>query len=165
MPNASERCKIDLQLDSFKDTSGLFGIEAVKITRDKKTPVKWWDFYRDECPELHKFAIRVLSLTCNSFGCERNWSAFEMVSFFLLNFNVFIFYKSLICYQFELFTQVHRKQRNHLYQKKMNDFVFVMCNMKLNDNQVKKQANDFGEVFYHLSSYDDWITEGEKHDG
>ena len=47
----------------------------------------------------------------------------------------------------------------------MNDLVFVMCNMKLNDNQVKKQSNDFGEVFYHLSSNDDWITEGEKHDG
>jgi hypothetical protein len=27
-----------------------------------------------------------------------------------------------------------------------------MCNLKLNDNQVKKQANDFGEVFDHLSS-------------
>jgi hypothetical protein len=47
----------------------------------------------------------------------------------------------------------------------MNDLVFVMCNLKLNDNQVKKQANDFGEVFDHLSSDDDWITEGEKHDG
>jgi hypothetical protein len=40
-----------------------------------------------------------------------------------------------------------------------------MCNLKLNDNQVKKQANDFGEVFDHLSSDDDWITEEEKHDG
>jgi hypothetical protein len=47
----------------------------------------------------------------------------------------------------------------------MNDLIFVMCNLKLNDNQVKKQANDFGEVFDHLSSDDDWITEGEKYDG
>ncbi|XP_073268810.1 uncharacterized protein [Populus alba] len=78
VPDASERCKIDLQLDSFKDASGLFGIEAAKITRDKKTPAKWWDSYGDECPELQKFAIRVLSLTCSSSGCERNWSAFEM---------------------------------------------------------------------------------------
>ena len=52
VPDASERCKIDLQLDSFKDASGLFGIEAAKITRDKKTPAKWWDSYGDECPEL-----------------------------------------------------------------------------------------------------------------
>ncbi|RVX06390.1 hypothetical protein CK203_023594 [Vitis vinifera] len=28
-------------------------------------------------PELQKFAIRVLSLTCSASGCERNWSTFE----------------------------------------------------------------------------------------
>jgi len=112
VPDASEKSKIDLQLDSFNDATRLFSIEAAKITRDKKTPAKWWDSYGDECPELQKFAIPVLSLTCSSSGCERNWSAFkmisffllEMISFFLLNFNVFIFYKNLICYQFELLT-------------------------------------------------------------
>jgi hypothetical protein len=30
-----------------------------------------------------------------------------------------------------------------------------MCNMKLNDNQVKRQANDFCEVLDDLSSDDD----------
>ncbi|KAJ6941829.1 hypothetical protein NC652_007787 [Populus alba x Populus x berolinensis] len=44
----------------------------------------------------------------------------------------------------------------------MNDLVFVMCNLKLNNNQVKKQADGFG-VEDDLSSDDDWITEGEKH--
>jgi hypothetical protein len=34
--NAIEICKIDLQLESFKDTKGLFGIEAAKTARDKK---------------------------------------------------------------------------------------------------------------------------------
>jgi len=29
--------------------------------------------------ELKRFAIRVLSLTCSSSGCERNWNSFEMV--------------------------------------------------------------------------------------
>jgi hypothetical protein len=37
-----------------------------------------------------------------------------------------------------------------------------MCNLKLNNNQVKKQADDFG-VKDDLSSYDDWMTKGEKH--
>jgi len=46
----------------------------------------------------------------------------------------------------------------------MNDLVFVMCNLKLNDNQVKKQADDFGVVLDDLSSDDDWITKGEKYD-
>ena len=44
----------------------------------------------------------------------------------------------------------------------MSDLVFVMCNLKLNDNQVKKQTDDFG-IEDDLSSDDDWITEGEKH--
>jgi len=57
------------------------------------------------------------------------------------------------------------KRRNRLHQKKkMNDLVFVICNRISNDNQVKKQASDFGEVLDDLSSDDDWITEGEKHD-
>ena len=34
--NASEMCKIDLQLESFKDAKGLFGIEVVKTTKNKK---------------------------------------------------------------------------------------------------------------------------------
>jgi hypothetical protein len=46
----------------------------------------------------------------------------------------------------------------------VNDLVFAMCNLKLNDNQVKKQANDFGEVLDDLSFDEDWITRGEKHD-
>jgi hypothetical protein len=36
----------------------------------------------------------------------------------------------------------------------MNDLVFVICNLKLNNNQVKKQADDFG-VEDDLSSDDD----------
>jgi hypothetical protein len=36
VPNATKRCKIDLQLESFKDAKGLFGIEAAKTARDKK---------------------------------------------------------------------------------------------------------------------------------
>jgi hypothetical protein len=35
--NANERYKIDLQLDSFNDAKGLFGIEAAKTTRIKKS--------------------------------------------------------------------------------------------------------------------------------
>jgi len=47
--------------------------------------------------------------------------------------------------------------------KKINDLIFVICNLKFNDNQVKKQANDFEEVSNDLSSNDDWIILKEKH--
>ncbi|XP_057746199.1 uncharacterized protein LOC130965456 [Arachis stenosperma] len=54
--------------------------ERKKSSRKTMLPTEWWDFYGDSCPELKKFAIRVLSLTCSSSGCERNWSAFEMIT-------------------------------------------------------------------------------------
>ncbi|KAL5178843.1 hypothetical protein HKD37_01G000279 [Glycine soja] len=72
---------------------------------------------------LPKFAIRVLSLTCSSYGCERNWSSFEMV---------------------------HTKRRNRLHKKKMNDLVYVMYNLKLKnrgsyDEWLTEEGDD---IFY-----------------
>ena len=86
-----EKEKIDVQIEIFKGAKGLFGIESAKRSRDKKAPAEWWDTYGDGCPELQRFAIRVLSLTCSSSGCERNWSAFEMVSEIYLVIMLIIF--------------------------------------------------------------------------
>jgi hypothetical protein len=47
-----ERCKINLQLESFNDAKGLFGIEAANTTGDKKPLALWWDSDGDECLEL-----------------------------------------------------------------------------------------------------------------
>ncbi|WOL01049.1 hypothetical protein Cni_G09762 [Canna indica] len=100
----TERNKISVQLPNFHYARGLFGMETAKSSRKTMLPAEWWDFYRDGCPELKKFTICVLSLTCSSSGCERNWSGFEMVN---------------------------TKKRNRLHQKKMNDLVYVMYNLKL----------------------------------
>ena len=75
-----EITKIDAQLEDFKSRSNFFGREVAKAALKTKTPVQWWDSYGDEHPELQRLAIRVLSLTCSSSGCERNWSAFKMVN-------------------------------------------------------------------------------------
>ncbi|KAG5236997.1 zf-BED domain-containing protein [Salix suchowensis] len=114
VPNKEKRTKVDLQLDIFVEAKGLFGIEVVVIARDKKL----------QLDELQNLAIRVLSLTCSSSGCERNWSAFEM--------------------------------------KKMNDLVFVTCNLKMND-KGKRQLIDFDEGIDELTSDDEWVTEREGH--
>ena len=79
VPHLDERVKIDLQIDSFRSAEGLFGMQSAIMKRTKKRPADWWDSYRVDCPELQRFAIRVLSLTCSSSGCERNWSTFEQV--------------------------------------------------------------------------------------
>ncbi|XP_057763547.1 uncharacterized protein LOC130983969 [Arachis stenosperma] len=129
VPNQEERKKIGLQLPDLHYARGLFGNETAKSSRKTMLPAKWWDFYGDSCPELKKFAIRVLSLTCSSSGCERNWSAFEMV---------------------------YTKRRNRLHQKKMNDLVYVMYNLKLKGKQIRKTPE---LEFDAVHSDDEWITE------
>ena len=78
--DVQEISKIDSQLEDFKRKAKFFGSPIAMAALKTKTPAQWWESYGDEHPELQKFAIRVLSLTCSSSGCERNWSAFEMVS-------------------------------------------------------------------------------------
>ncbi|XP_059627380.1 uncharacterized protein LOC132270201 [Cornus florida] len=134
VPDSNERVKIDCQMDTFKAARGLFGLDNAILTRNKKSPAEWWDSYGDECPELKRFVIRILSLTCSSSGCKRNWSAFEMV---------------------------HSKRRNRLQQKKMNDLVFVMYNIKLRERNLKRQAVIEPIIFEDVSSDDEWITEKE----
>ncbi|XP_022632798.1 uncharacterized protein LOC111240945 [Vigna radiata var. radiata] len=85
--------------------------------------------FGDGTPELKRFAIRILSLTCSSSGCERNWSSFEMV---------------------------HTKRRNRLHQKKMNDLVYVMYNSKLKNRQIRKTV---ALPFDDIESDDEWIVE------
>ncbi|XLS75612.1 hypothetical protein HN51_032477 [Arachis hypogaea] len=105
VPNQEERKKVGLQLPYFHYARGLFGNETAKSSR--KT---------------------MLSAECSS-GCDRNWSAFEMV---------------------------HTKRRNRLHQKKMNDLVYVMYNLKLKGKQIRKALE---LEFEAVHSDDEWITE------
>ena len=73
--------KIDTQIEDFKQQREFFGKPIAKRSIDTKAPAEWWESYGYEHPELQQFAIRILSLTCSASGCERNWSAFEMVNF------------------------------------------------------------------------------------
>nr|GEW88131.1 hypothetical protein [Tanacetum cinerariifolium] len=135
--------EIDCQLDMFKNKKGhLFNLSTAKHNIDKKTLVDWWDSFGDDTPELKRFAMRVLSLTCSSSGYERNWGAFEMV---------------------------HSKRRNCLHQQKMNDLVYVMYNLKLTGREQKKMKETTAAIeqlealdFKHVESDDEWITEEES---
>lgn len=78
------RHKIHNQIPLFQKSHSLFGDANAKSSRKTMAPADWWSMYGDGCPELKNFAIRILSLTCSSSGCERNWSAFEMVNKFIM---------------------------------------------------------------------------------
>ncbi|KAF1874144.1 hypothetical protein Lal_00041589 [Lupinus albus] len=130
--NMEEIGKIDDQHEDFKNKYKFFGSPIAIAGIKTKTSSQWCEFYGDEHPELQNSAIRVLSLTCSSSGCERNWSAFEMV---------------------------HAKRRNRLMQKTMNDVVYVMTNSKLAKKKFRK-ANEYS--MDDVDSNDDWIVENKE---
>jgi hypothetical protein len=45
--------------------------------------VEWWCSYGGRAIELQRFARRLVSLCASSSGCERNWSTFEFVSYYV----------------------------------------------------------------------------------
>ncbi|XP_068486767.1 uncharacterized protein [Phaseolus vulgaris] len=127
--DAAERRIINVQLVEYHFGRGAFAMDDAKESRKTILPGEWWEMFGYRTPELKRFAIQILSLTCSSSGCERNWSSFEMV---------------------------HTKRRNRLHQKKMNDLVYVMYNLKLSNKQIRKTV---ALPFDDIQSDDEWITE------
>ncbi|PON68576.1 Ribonuclease H-like domain containing protein [Trema orientale] len=79
IPDPEDRVKADLQCSVFHNKEGFFGFNQAKLIFDKRSPVEWWIQFGDGTPELERFAIKVLSLTRSSSGCERNWSTCNQV--------------------------------------------------------------------------------------
>ncbi|KAK9070497.1 hypothetical protein SSX86_010899 [Deinandra increscens subsp. villosa] len=102
--NEDEQLRIHTGLPTYRGAEKVFGYPIAKKMRAKLAPAEWWKQYGSSAPTLRKFAIKVLSLTCSSSGCERNWSVFE---------------------------HLHSKKRTRLDQKKLNDLVYIKYNRAL----------------------------------
>ena len=70
---------------------------------------RWWQMFGQSTPNLQKIAIHILSQPSSAFGCERNWSMFE---------------------------HIHSKRRNKLSMQRLNDLVFVHCNLYLRTRHI-----------------------------
>ncbi|CAI9299539.1 unnamed protein product [Lactuca saligna] len=72
---------VTIELPKYKKKMDRFGRElAVKACEANDAdydPAIWWGTFGGATPHLTKIAIRILSLTSSSSGCERNWSTFE----------------------------------------------------------------------------------------
>jgi len=64
----------------------------------------WWKTFGYISPNVQRIAIRLLSQTASSSGCERNWSVFE---------------------------RIHTKKRNKLEHQRLNDLVYIHYNLRL----------------------------------
>ncbi|KAL4614173.1 hypothetical protein ACB092_07G034900 [Castanea dentata] len=105
VPETKKQDKISEELELYKEEEGVFGMHMAIRHRKKDAPAAWWFAYGASTPNLQQFAVKVLSLTCSSSRCERNWSMFE---------------------------HVHSKKRNRLAQSRMVDLVYIEYNRALN---------------------------------
>lgn len=71
--------------------------------------------YGSSTPNLKAFAIKVLSLTCSAYGCERDWSSFE---------------------------HIHSKKRSKVEYQKLQDMVFIKYNQALKEHFDNRDVID-----------------------
>ncbi|XP_047253547.1 uncharacterized protein LOC124887696 [Capsicum annuum] len=122
--------KMTDQISSYQNAKELFGIATAIRQRDKKSPVEWWRLYGSETPELQKFAIEILGLTCIASGCERNWSVFE---------------------------HIHTKKRNRLTLEHLSNLVFIKYNRTLRCRYNVR--NGFDPInLDNIDDANEWLT-------
>ncbi|XP_070031283.1 uncharacterized protein [Nicotiana tomentosiformis] len=129
-PDEDMQEKIVDQLAIYKAAEGLFKLRLAIKQRKTKSPVEWWDQYGVETPDLQTFAIRVLSLTCSSSGCERNWSVFE---------------------------HIHTKKRNRLTLKRLHNLVFIKYNRALRRRYNHRNLID-PILLDNIDEANEWLT-------
>ncbi|XP_009779739.2 uncharacterized protein [Nicotiana sylvestris] len=129
-PDEDLQEKIVDQLAIYKAAEGLFKLRLAIKQRTTKSPVEWWDQYGVETPELQAFAIKVLSLTCSSSGCERNWSVFE---------------------------HIHTKKRNRLTLKRLHNLVFIKYNRALRRRYNHRNIID-PILLDNIDEANEWLT-------
>ncbi|XP_066324257.1 uncharacterized protein [Miscanthus floridulus] len=102
------------EMKTFRNVEGDFGRASAINDRSGMLADEWWETYGCSAPNLQKLALRVLSQTCSASGCERSWSYFE---------------------------HVHSKKRNRLEHQRLNDIVYVHCNLRLRQRSKIRTRN------------------------
>uniref|UniRef100_A0A2N9HA16 Uncharacterized protein n=1 Tax=Fagus sylvatica TaxID=28930 RepID=A0A2N9HA16_FAGSY len=82
-------------------------------------PRLWWHNCGDSIPILKKYAIRILSQSCSSSSCERNWSAFEAAQ---------------------------TKKRNRLESKMLDDLVYMRMNTMMMEKSNTSEGQDLEPI-------------------
>ncbi|XP_051133269.1 uncharacterized protein LOC127252924 [Andrographis paniculata] len=110
-PDLDIQVKAMNEINIFVNKIGEFGSALAIRAVSTSLPADWWNMYGDEAPNLRKIALKVLSQTCTSSGCERNWSTWALI---------------------------HTKLRNRLAIEKLHKLVYVHYNMRLRMNGLEK---------------------------
>ncbi|CAH1438747.1 unnamed protein product [Lactuca virosa] len=141
MSSEEDETKIHQELSIYTGAEELFAQHMAVKLRTTLAPTKWWMQYGSSAPILKNFDVKVLSLTCSSSGCERNWSVFE---------------------------HIHSKKRNRLERQKLNDLVYIKYNRALRRRYDMRDMIDpiiledshIHDPFEWLASDDDGLVFG-----
>ncbi|XP_077249199.1 uncharacterized protein LOC143888647 [Tasmannia lanceolata] len=142
-PDASAEATALGEIKMFRDALGSFGRPAGIAGRHKTLPAEWWVLYGGNAPNLRKIAIKVLSQTASSSGCERNWSTFNLI---------------------------HSKRRNRLGHENLQKLVYVHYNTRLRMKHTSIEENledytdpiDLTDIFCENDEDDplyEWVKE------
>ncbi|XP_039131369.1 uncharacterized protein LOC120267759 isoform X2 [Dioscorea cayenensis subsp. rotundata] len=122
------------EMKIFRERQKTFARPLALSTSKTTTPDEWWKFFGCDVPNLQKLAIRILSQTASSSGCERNWSVFE---------------------------RIHTKKRNRLEHQRLNDLVYVHYNLRLQHRLASKKSL-YDPIDYEcIDKTEFWVVEEE----
>lgn len=131
-----DKMEITREHPAYVNAQGALGTDFAILGRTINTPGDWWSGYGYEIPTLQRVAIRILSQPCSSYGCSRwNWSTFETL---------------------------HSKKRSRTEQEKLNDLVFVQCNLWLQHIRWTRDGKYKPVVFDDIDVSLEWPTELES---
>ncbi|CAA0841959.1 hAT dimerisation domain-containing protein [Striga hermonthica] len=136
-PDSARRVSASMQMSDFGSAKADFGTDLAISTRSELDPAAWWQQHGINCLELQSIAVRILSQSCSSFGCEHNWSIHD---------------------------QIYEQKQNRLAQKRLNETIYVHYNLRLRERQMRKRSSNsmsLDTVLQEDLLYD-WIVETEK---
>ncbi|KAK1591967.1 hypothetical protein Q3G72_016861 [Acer saccharum] len=137
-PDSVRRISAMSQISDYSSAKADFGTELAISTRTELGPAAWWQQHGISGLELQHIAVRILSQTCSSIGCEHNWSIYD---------------------------QVRSQRHSRVAQKRIDDLIYVHYNLRLRECHIKKKSDDDSITLdnaLQAQLLDDWIVDTEK---
>lgn len=128
------------QIPDYTSAKADFGTDIAIGTRTELDPAAWWQQHGISCLELQRVAVRILSHTCSSIGCEPKWSVHD---------------------------QVNAQCQSRFGKKSTKDLTYVHYNLRLREKQLKRRLHDDGPpptLNYALLDrlLPDWLVTSDK---
>ncbi|XP_020889098.1 uncharacterized protein LOC110230454 isoform X2 [Arabidopsis lyrata subsp. lyrata] len=111
-PDNTRRITALMQIPEYTSAKADFGTDIAIGTRTELDPAAWWQQHGISCLELQRVAVRILSHTCSSVGCEPKWSMYD---------------------------QVNSQCQSRFGKKSMKDLTYVHYNLRLREKQLKRR--------------------------